>query len=82
MEISVDFNGFKMEAYRSKYNTYGTYYMALYGTKRAQTYKVLLNLDFKFNFYENVQFLIQLCFKSSLKKVVSLSRTDLTMQFS
>ena len=59
-----------------------TKFLALSGTKKAQTFKELLNPHFLFKLYENLQFQIQLCFKPSLKKVVSWSRTDLTMQFS
>ena len=46
--------------------------MALYDTKKAQTYKVLLNPHFEFYLYENFQ----------VVKVISWSGTDLTMQFS
>ena len=41
--------------------------MALYSTKKARTYKVLLNPQFKFNLYENLLFHIKLCFELSLK---------------
>ena len=62
-------------------NIIPTYCTALYSTKKAQTYKALLNPHFEFNLYENFQFHIQLCFELSLKKAIIWSRTDLTVQF-
>ena len=53
--------------------------MALYDTKKAQTYKVLLNPHFEFYLYENFHFDIQLCFETSLNKVIIWSRTDLRL---
>ena len=69
--------------YRPKY--YSTYILpSPFWHKKGTDFlcNVLLNPHIEFKLYENLEFHIQLCFKSTLKKVVSWSRTDLTMQFS